>query len=220
MPLKPFSPQQLIIGLVLVILIILIQIEIFGLVLSKLGLSRNGITILLIATLIGSGINLPLTKLTSNFRLENLPPSARYLIPLKFKEGYTLIAINVGGALIPAAFSVYLMLHAELGILTTVLAISIISTISYIFSRPIENLGIGMPLFIAPISAALISMLLAQENSPALAYISGTLGVLIGADLLRVKNIRQLGVPVAAIGGAGTFDGIFITGVIAVLLTY
>ncbi len=220
MPLKPFSSQQLMTALVLVILIIIIQIEIFGLVLSKLGLSRNGITVLLIATLIGSGINLPLTKLTSNFRLENLPPSSRYLIPLKFKEGYTLIAINVGGALIPVAFSVYLMLHAELGILTTALAISIISTISYIFSRPIENLGIGMPLFIAPISAALISMLLTQDNSPALAYICGTLGVLIGADLLRVKNIRQLGVPVAAIGGAGTFDGIFITGIIAVLLTY
>src|SRR3569623_306647 len=42
--------------------------------------------------------------------------------------------------------------------------------------------------------------------------------VKIGADLLRLNVIRKMGVPVAAIGGAGTFDGIFITGIVAVLL--
>jgi uncharacterized membrane protein len=41
---------------------------------------------------------------------------------------------------------------------------------------------------------------------------------LIGADLLRIRDIRRMGTPLAAIGGAGTFDGIFITGIVAVLL--
>ena len=54
----------------------------------------------------------------------------------------------------------------------------------------------------------------------ALAYIAGTLGVLIGADIFRLKDIRKMGTPVASIGGAGTFDGIFITGIVAVLLTW
>jgi uncharacterized membrane protein len=31
--------------------------------------------------------------------------------------------------------------------------------------------------------------------------------------------VQGLGAPVASIGGAGTFDGIFLTGVLAVLLT-
>ena len=31
-------------------------------------------------------------------------------------------------------------------------------------------------------------------------------------------SIKKLGAPVASIGGAGTFDGIFFTGVLAVLL--
>ena len=44
------------------------------------------------------------------------------------------------------------------------------------------------------------------------------LGVLIGADLMRMKDIRRIGTPIASIGGAGTFDGIFLTGIIAVLL--
>jgi uncharacterized membrane protein len=50
------------------------------------------------------------------------------------------------------------------------------------------------------------------------AYISGTFGVLIGADLLNLKNLTALKAPVVSIGGAGTFDGIFLTGIIAVLL--
>lgn len=44
-----------------------------------------------------------------------------------------------------------------------------------------------------------------------IAYIGGTLGVLIGADLLRLDAVRKL-------GGAGTFDGIFLSGLVAALL--
>jgi uncharacterized membrane protein len=51
-----------------------------------------------------------------------------------------------------------------------------------------------------------------------MAFISGTMGVLIGADLLHLDDIRKMGTPVASIGGAGSFDGIFISGIVAVLL--
>jgi uncharacterized membrane protein len=50
------------------------------------------------------------------------------------------------------------------------------------------------------------------------AYVSGTLGTLIGADLTNLHSIGKLGAPVASIGGAGTFDGVFLSGLIAVLL--
>jgi uncharacterized membrane protein len=53
------------------------------------------------------------------------------------------------------------------------------------------------------------------EHAAHLAYISG---VLIGADILRLNTIAELDTPVAAIGGADTFDGIFLTGIIAALL--
>jgi uncharacterized membrane protein len=51
-----------------------------------------------------------------------------------------------------------------------------------------------------------------------IAYVSGTLGTLIGADLLNLHHIAELGAPMASIGGAGTFDGIFLSGIIAALL--
>ena len=114
--------------------------------------------------------------------------------------------------------SLYLFGHHALGLAVTLLALMIVTAVSYLFSRPIPGLGIGIPLFIAPLVSVLTALLLDPQHSAPLAYISGTLGVLIGADLLRLRDIDQLGVPVASIGGAGTFDGIFFTGIIAALL--
>lgn len=129
-----------------------------------------------------------------------------------------MITINVGGGLIPLFFSAYLMKHNSFSFSDVVLGITIVTLISYLTSRPVHGIGIGMPILIAPICAALVAVMLNAEASAPLAYISGTLGVLIGADILRLKNIRQMGLPFASIGGAGTFDGIFITGIVAVLL--
>ena len=44
------------------------------------------------------------------------------------------------------------------------------------------------------------------------------MGALVGADLTNLGGITKLGAPMVSIGGAGTFDGVFLTGVIAVLL--
>ena len=103
-------------------------------------------------------------------------------------------------------------------LLVTLLGIAIVTTLSYYFSRPIPGVGIAMPIFIAPICAAMVGLILSPDQSAPLAYISGTLGVLIGADLLHLKEIPKLGAPNASIGGAGTFDGSFITGIVAALL--
>jgi uncharacterized membrane protein len=79
-------------------------------------------------------------------------------------------------------------------------------------------MGIAEPIFVPPLAAAAAALLISRRFAPALAYISGSLGTLIGADLLNIKNLQGLGAPVVSIGGAGTFDGIFLTGILAVLL--
>jgi len=219
---QPAKPTQLIIFIVaLLVLFVVIQIQLVKFAADKLGLSGTGMVMLLFVSLLGSAINMPLCKVRSAFDPANLPDFLKQLIdPAQFVAGQTTIAINVGGAVIPICFSVFLIVQQQLSVLPVLLAIVIISAISYGFSRPIANIGITMPLFVAPISAALIAILLvAEDHRAAVAYIGGTLGVLIGADLLRLRDIRQLAVPQASIGGAGTFDGIFITGLVAVLLT-
>ena len=48
-------------------------------------------------------------------------------------------------------------------------------------------------------------------------YICGTLGALMGADLMNLDKIAGVG-PVVSIGGAGPFDGVYLTGLVSVLL--
>ena len=217
---KKIPPQIFFLGMLLAVVVIFIQIEVFSLVLSRLGLSPASASLLLVATFAGSMLNLPLVKLASNFQYDEHNPLHQSRLPFQFVDGRTLMAINVGGGLIPVLFSIFLILNSGLSLVIVVLAIGVVSAISYLFSRPITNMGIGMPLFVAPVSAAFTAMILSPESAPALAYVCGSLGVVIGADVLRIKDIRQLNTPIASIGGAGTFDGIFMTGLIAVLLTY
>jgi uncharacterized membrane protein len=206
--------------LALTLLMVFVYVGVLSIAIEKLGLSRGAVFVLLFGSLFGSPINLPLFSIRSQRPpVERLPSplDAWYGLPRPF-TGSTLIAVNVGGALIPVGFSGYLFFHQPVTVLEVAGATALIATISHFFSRPIPGLGIGMPIFVAPLSAALIAVIIAPEHSAPLAYISGTLGVLIGADLLRLDEIRSMGVPLASIGGAGTFDGIFMTGIVAVLL--
>ncbi len=85
----------------------------------------------------------------------------------------------------------------------------------------VPGVGVTLPIFIPPFAAAFISVILTfrkRRYAPTLAYVSGTLGTLIGADLLNLPRIAEAGAKVASIGGAGTFDGIYLTGIIAALL--
>jgi uncharacterized membrane protein len=85
-------------------------------------------------------------------------------------------------------------------------------------ASPVPGLGIAVPVFVPVIATAIVAILMSRRHAAPLAYICGSLGTLIGADLTNLDKVRGLGAPVASIGGAGTFDGIFLTGILAVLL--
>jgi uncharacterized membrane protein len=76
-----------------------------------------------------------------------------------------------------------------------------------------------LPGFIPPLVSAGLAILLARDNPAPVAFISGTLGTLIGADLLNWPNFKKLGAHMISIGGAGVFDGIFLAGILAVLIS-
>lgn len=217
-----FSPGNLLFFLfLLVFLLTLIQIGLLSFAFEKLGLPPNLGFMVLLLSLLGSAINLPIARIKSDMphREITLPTFWGVLrIPMHPFHNETQISVNLGGCLIPVALSAYLFSQSSLTLSVTLLSIAIIAILSYYFSRPIPGVGIGMPILIAPICAAMVGLTLSPDQSAPLAYISGTLGVLIGADLLHLKAIPKLGAPNASIGGAGTFDGIFITGIVAALL--
>lgn len=204
-----------------VFLVAMIQVQFFEIAFAKLGLTPEATLAVLIGTLLGSGINLPVFKIkTQNTgHLVTLPgrkPIWELLQPAK--EGCTVIAVNIGGCVIPVGLCVYFISLQLIEPIALGAAIFGIAGLSYRLSRPVPGLGIAMPLFIAPLASAFLALLLDPPHAAHLAYIGGVLGVLIGADILHLKSVGGLGVPVASIGGAGTFDGIFLTGVIAALL--
>jgi uncharacterized membrane protein len=96
--------------------------------------------------------------------------------------------------------------------------VAVVSLACYLLAEPVPGLGIAIPVFYPPVIAAIVALLLSRQYAAPLAYACGSLGTLIGADLMNLGSIRGLGAPVMSIGGAGTFDGIFVTGLIAVLL--
>ncbi|MGZ5539877.1 MAG: DUF1614 domain-containing protein [Halobacteriota archaeon] len=105
-----------------------------------------------------------------------------------------------------------------------IVGVTLVAIVSHLTSRPVAGVGIVSPALVSPLVAAIYTIFVltqvpAIENGFALAYISGVLGTLIGADITNLGAIKKIGAPVASIGGAGTFDGVFLSGIIAVLLT-
>jgi uncharacterized membrane protein len=190
-------------------------------VFQALGLPPSLALMALLASFLGSWINIPLAEVESgNAALPEVVGhfGMRYRIPVRYQTGKTTVAINVGGAIVPTLISLYVLSHFPESILPALIGTVIVAIIVNRFARPIPGLGIATPMFVPPIIAAICGWFLGGSHADAVAYVSGVIGTLVGADLMNLRKIGGLGAPVASIGGAGTFDGIFLTGIVAVLL--
>ncbi|MFW6151018.1 MAG: DUF1614 domain-containing protein [Chloroflexota bacterium] len=202
--------------LVLPILFVLLLLNVITISLAKLGLSAESALALLVAILIGSMINIPISRRRIR-QEETRSPLSVVLFHRPPRVTEQVVAVNVGGAILPAAIAIYLLPHAPL--LPTVVATGVVATIARLIARPVPGTGIVMPAWIPPLASALLAFLLARQEPAPVAYISGTMGTLVGADLLNWPNFKKLRSHVLSIGGAGVFDGIFLAGIVAVLLT-
>jgi uncharacterized membrane protein len=203
-----------------VILLVLIQLGVLRYAYMRLGVSPRGALVLLFASLLGSYFNIPLVELPEQQTVSGQEIEffgMRYNMPVVVQWPGTLIAVNVGGAVIPTFMSIYLLIKNTLWV-QGALATAVVALVCYSLSQPVPGLGIAEPVFVPAVTTAVVAIVLSREYAAPLAYISGSLGTLIGADLLNLGNIRGLGAPVASIGGAGTFDGIFLIGIVAVLI--
>ena len=137
------------------------------------------------------------------------------------------IEINIGGALIPILLSLYLTVKKRIPLSKVIVGILIVSIVTYLVSHPDPNEGIVSPFplwFLPAVAASLSSAVLSYTNyrkAAPLAYISGVVGVLVGADVLHLMELLSYKPPqfaAAAIGGASVFDMVFLTGILAVII--
>jgi uncharacterized membrane protein len=217
----PLTPGLFSILVILAVgLIILIQLRILRYAYMRLGVGPGAAMLLLVGSLIGSYFNIPITVLPGQPVMSGEIVDfygMSYVVPFVTSWPGTVLAVNVGGAVIPTVMSTYLVIRYNLW-LKAAIATAIIAAIIHAMATPVAGVGIAVPVFAPVVATAIIAFILSREYAAPLAYIGGSMGTLIGADLLNLDKISGLGAPVASIGGAGTFDGIFLTGILAVLL--
>jgi uncharacterized membrane protein len=213
------SPLHIgLLGVLLLILIAMLEVGIIESAYQKLGMSHRAVTLLLLLSIFGSYINIPIATISSppvvhHYNVYNL----NYVPGLVPIPGDTVIAVNLGGAVIPVFLSAYLLMRVG-GIAPALVATILVALLVHHFSRVVPGAGIAVPTFIPGFAAAILAVLLTREQRPVVAYVAGTIGCVVGADVLNLALVAHLNAPIASIGGAGTFDGVFVSGIIAVLL--
>ena len=192
--------------------------------------------IIFLFSLFGSCVNIPIKEVESiqpiTYFREVYFFGVRWHIPvIRYGTGKMVIAINVGGALVPLLFSLYLLIlsvpaheNPLVSYVKILVAFIVVTSVVHAFAKPIKGLGIAVPSFIPPLISAIVAAILfpiyVKTNPFIIAYVGGTLGTLVGADLLNWNKIQELGAPMASIGGAGVFDGVYMTGIAAVLILW
>ena len=188
----------------MIILMVIAVLIYFGLaqrILDRMRLTDKAALAIVGAIFLGSFINIP--------------------VPFANIEG----SINLGGAIVPIGVAVYLLYRAgtSMEVVRTLFAIAATAgTVyflnSYVLSADPWQTGRAIidPLYIYPIVAGTIAYIIGRSRRGA--FIAATLGVLVmdivNFGFLLTNDIRGT----VAIGGAGAFDVIVLSGLFAVLL--
>ena len=210
-------------GLLLTVVVIVLLVGVTEVAFRRIGFTRLQVVLILAGTFLGSSVNIPIHRVKSVGRILKLEEVSSFWITYRIphfsvEEVSTIVAVNLGGAIIPTGVSLYLLhLHPE-QLLQALVGVAVTAVVVHLCARKVPGLGITTPAFIPPVTAAIVAYLLSPSAPNVVAYVAGTLGTLIGADLTNLRDIASLGAPVASIGGAGTFDGVFLSGIIATLL--
>jgi uncharacterized membrane protein len=204
----------------LVFMVLVVEFHVLAYAYRKIGIRPRWVAAILLASLVGSQVNIPLYAVN----VTNVAPpqvvwrfGRPYEIPQVVHAGTTVVALNVGGALIPMLVSLYLFLRLGLR-KRMIVATAIVAVIVHSLAQIVPGVGIAVPMLVPPLAAAGIALVLSFRRAPPVAYVSGSMGALLGADIWNLPRIADLGAPIVSIGGAGTFDGVFLTGILAGLI--
>jgi uncharacterized membrane protein len=221
---NPLIFFSLVAALLLLVLFPLLFAELMATSLGKLHLSPESAVLLVIAIMVGGLINIPVRRVRRGREVE-VHPLAAYGMPwpqLRRVRQETIVAVNLGGCLVPTGLAIYelgqLVAVAPSALWAVAVAAGLNTVACYLMARPVPGLGIALPGLVPALIAAALALLLAGEQAPPVAFISGVIGPLVGADLLHLRDAERMATGVLSIGGAGTFDGIVLSGIVAAYL--
>jgi uncharacterized membrane protein len=208
----------------LVIILVFLFVGVTESAFEAIGFSRAEFAGILLVTFFGSFINIPVTRVSGDEPVVGYREVKFYGLTYRIPataliRKSTIVSINVGGALVPIIVSTYLLLSRFSLVGYDIVGVIVTSILVHLMAKKVKGAGIETPAFLPPLAAAIVALLIHPGAGVAIvAYLSGSMGALIGADLTNLHGITDLGAPAVSIGGAGTFDGVFLTGIIAVLI--
>jgi uncharacterized membrane protein len=215
----------------LIILIIpLLVLGIVGAAFSRLGFSWIEAIAVILLMIMGSFVNIPLwTFQNAVGKTETGTPAVFDAFtgePVADERATTGLFLNLGGAVIPFAVSVYLLyqlglLAGEPLLLQVCVAMIIVASVTGVSTKVIPAYGIRAPLLIPAVSAMVMGILLTGGtglSAAVVAFAGGTLGTVLGATLFAIPAIKKTGIPSVSIGGAGMFGAVFVCGLLAALI--
>ena len=212
--------------LLLLFLLPLVFAQFMGLALAKLRLDPSVAMFVIVGIFLGSVVNIPITRIIRQDEVIAHPyPLFSFLdigSHLQRSPNETILAVNLGGCVVPTLVAVYEILQilrdSGIYLFPIVLAVAINTAVCYRLAKPVKGIGIAMPALVPPLVAALTALLLAPDEAPSVAFVAGVFGPLLGADVLHIREIPRIATGMASIGGAGTFDGIVLSGILAAYL--
>jgi len=205
------------------------------LLVDELGLPPWAFGGVLLLSLVGSYVNVPVTTVEARVPIYTYREVRFFWVTWRVPQvemgvRKTVVTLNVGGAIVPMLISGYLLLvgipscaaDPVASYINLLIVLAVVAYTTHRSSRIVTGLGIATPMLGPPMTTALATVILnlvSPLSCPTqIAYVGGTLGALIGADLLNLGKLPEVGAPMASIGGAGTFDGIYLTGIMSVLI--
>jgi uncharacterized membrane protein len=202
----------------LAVLILFLMLAVF-----KLDLSPSIALTVTIAMFVGGLIDIPVTRIPRQKSVSSHPLAvyglAHFWPQAERKTLETIIAVNLGGCIVPVGLALYEIGHLATfnprAVMLCVAGCLVNIPVCYFIARPVKGVGIALPGWVSPVIAVPFAILFAPDAASPVAFVIGVLGPLIGADLLHVKDFEAAETGMASIGGAGTLDSIAYSGIIA-----
>jgi uncharacterized membrane protein len=221
----PIGCLSLVIAMVLMLMMPFVYADLMQSALLKLQVSTQAAGLIVAGIFVGSLINIPVKRVARDEMVPVHPLAVfglgRWLPDMTRTRAETVVAVNVGGCLVPTALATYevVRLATTTAVPALLGAVLLNVAVCYAVARPVRGVGIQMPGLVPPLVAATSALLLAPAYATPVAYVAGTIGPLVGADLLHIRQMERMDAGMLSIGGAGTFDGILLSGIAALYLS-
>lgn len=130
------------------------------------------------------------------------------------------LAANLAGCLIPSAVAIKILIERRVPVAEGLFLVGVGVVVSYFSSHVVADRGVLLQYRVPALAVGMLAaglLFRTSERSGAAAFAAGALGVVVGADVLRLAELSE-GAGRVVLGGAGLLDGILLVALLAAAL--